>query len=71
MRNVTKTLCDWYDDHRDQDDDAEMLMAGSRPDEDDVDRFPGYGDRFQASLWSMWYNLDQSTPGEKGKDICD
>ena len=36
-----------------------------------VDRFPGYGDRFQASLWSMWYNLDQSTPGKKGKDICD
>ena len=65
VRNVTKTLCDWYDDHRSQDDDAEMLDING------VDRFPGYGDRFQASLWSMWHNLDQSTPGKKGKDICD
>ena len=65
VRNVTKLLCDWYDEHREQDDDAEKL------DDKGVDRFPGYGDRFEASLWSIWYNLDKSTSGKKGKDICD
>ena len=62
--NVTKLLCDWHDEHRAQDDDAEMFVDG-------VDRFPGYGDRFEASLWSIWYNLDKSTPGVQGKAICD
>ena len=64
VRNVTKLLCDWYDEHPAQDDDAEMIDHG-------VDRFPGYGDRFEASLWSIWHNLDKSTPGENGKNICE
>jgi len=56
--NVTELLCDWYDGHRAQDDGAEMF-------DDDVARFPGYGDRFAASLWSIWHNLDKSTPGKR------
>ena len=61
---MTKLLCDWYDEHPAQDDDAEMI-------DDDREKFPGYGDRFEASLWSIWYNLDNSTSPEQGRDICD
>ena len=64
VRNVTKLFCDWYDEHRSEDDDAEEISGG-------VDRFPGYGDRFDASLWSIWYNLDNSTSSKKGRNICD
>jgi len=58
-RNVTKLLCDWYDDGGHNDDDASM--AGS-------------GDHFTASLWSVWYNLDEMwdwVDDRSGLNICD
>lgn len=44
-RNVTKLLCDWYDEGVDNDDDPNMA---------------GIGDHFTAILYSIWYNLSES-----------
>lgn len=58
-RNVTKLLCDWYDDGTWNDDDP---------------RLPGAGDHFTATLTSIWSNLEalwDYTGGAAGLDICD
>lgn len=60
--NVTKLLCDWYD--------------GDTGDDDDPDR-AGYGDDFEATVYSVWYNLkntwDNASESERndGLHICD
>ena len=58
-KNVTKLLCDWYDDGDHNDDDTNMA---------------GDGDHFMASLYSVWYNLDQMwnwSGGADGLQVCD
>ena len=58
-RNVTKLLCDWYDDGSHNDDDPNMA---------------GTGDHFSASLFSVWYNLDETwdwAGGASGLQVCD
>ena len=44
-RNVTKLLCDWFDDGAHNDDDPNMA---------------GTGDHFTATPYSIWYNLRES-----------
>jgi hypothetical protein len=58
-RNVTKLLCDWYDDGAWNDDDP--LLAGA-------------GDHFTATLSSIWSNLESlwdQSGGAAGLEICD
>jgi hypothetical protein len=67
--NVTKFLCDWYDEHPAQDDDAELVYGNK-------DLRPGYGDRFREDLLSMWLNLEelwQTSTSEQRESltICD
>jgi len=59
VRNVKKLLCDWYDDRSHDDDDTHMA---------------GTGDAFEASLYSVWYNLDRMwdwVSSTSGLTICD
>lgn len=58
-RNVTKLLCDWYDDGAWNDDDPNLA---------------GGGDHFTATLTSIWSNLEalwDYTGGAAGIEICD
>jgi hypothetical protein len=58
-RNVTKLLCDWYDDRGYDDDDTNMN---------------GSGDTFTESLYTVWSTLDGMwswTGGDAGLQVCD
>jgi len=59
VRDVKKLLCDWWDARAYDDDDGNM---------------EGTGDAFEASLYSVWYNLDQMwdwVSSRSGLTVCD